>query len=160
MSGGAKKSAAARGGKPEVDSDGLRRDFARARAAYRISYASAVLVLSLNVAAFIAGDTFRVLRRLSDTPLGVSVSADALMLVFFAFGFPVWGILRLKAWACAGAAAAVAYSVPDISFQAWAYCAAATAVGACTLRLGPALSAAAGVAAIASSLFFYSVFFS
>ena len=72
----------------------------------------------------------------------------------------VWGILRLKAWACAGAAAAVAYSVPDVSFQAWAYCAASTAVGACTLRLGPALSAAAGVAAMASSLFFYSVFFS
>lgn len=160
MSGGAKKSAAARGGKQEVDSEALRRDFARARAAYRISYASAVLALSCNVAVFAAGDTFQLLRRLSDTPLGVSVSADALMLVFFAFGLPVWGILRFKAWACAGAAAVVAYSIPDASAQAWAYCAASTALGACTLRLGPALSAAAGAAALASSLWFYSVFFS
>ena len=106
------------------------------------------------------GMIFQLLRRLSDTPLGVSVSADALMLVFFAFGLPVWGILRFKAWACAGAAAVVAYSIPDASAQAWAYCAASTALGACTLRLGPALSAAAGAAALASSLWFYSVFFS
>ncbi len=160
MSAGAGESSAARGESAEAGAGRSRRAFDRARAAYRISYASAVLALSFNVAAFVAGDSFQVLRRLSDTPVGASVSADALMLVFFAFGFPVWGVLRFKAWACAGAAAVAAYSLPEVSAQAWAYCAASTALGACTLRLGPALSALAGAAALALSLRFYSVFFS
>lgn len=131
---------------------------ARDKAAYFISYASVVLVLACGVCLFIGTDSFQLIRRFSETALGKSVAIDAFLLIFFIFGMPQWGILRFKAWACAGAAAYIAYSLPEFAQQAWAFCAASTLLGACTLRKGPVLSAFIGVAALLSCALFYKIY--
>ena len=127
-------------------------------AAYFISYAAVVLTLACGVCLFIVADSSPLIRRFAETALGKSVAVDAFLLIFFIFGMPQWGILRFKAWACAGAAAYIAYSLPEFAQQAWAFCAASTLLGACTLRKGPILSAFIGVAALLACALFYKIF--
>ena len=127
---------------------------ARDMAAYFISYASVVLVLACGVCLFIVADSSPLIRRFAETALGKSVAVDAFLLIFFIFGMPQWGILRFNA----GAAAYIAYSLPEFAQQAWAFCAASTLLGACTLRKGPVLSAFIGVAALLACALFYKIF--
>ena len=110
---------------------------ARDMAAYFISYAAVVLTLACGVCLFIVADSFPLIRRFAETALGKSVAVDAFLLIFFIFGMPQWGILR---------------------FKAWAFCAASTLLGACTLRKGPVLSAFIGVAALLACALFYKIF--
>ena len=145
------------GGTPENEAL-IKKLRARDKAAYFISYASVVLVLACGVCLFIGTDSFQLIRRFAETALGKSVAVDAFLLIFFIFGMPQWGILRFKAWACAGVAAYIAYSLPEFAQQSWAFCAASTLLGACTLRKGPVLSAFIGVAALLACALFYKIF--
>ena len=115
-------------------------------------------MLACGVCLFIGTDSFQLIRRFSETALGKSVAIDAFLLIFFIFGMPQWGILRFKAWACAGGAAYIAYSLPEFAQQSWAFCAASTLLGACTLRKGPIISSIIGVAALLSCALFYKIY--
>ena len=129
------------GGTPENEAL-IKKLRARDMAAYFISYAAVVLTLACGVCLFIVADSLPLIRRFTET----------------VFGMPQRGILRFKAWACAGAAAYIAYSLPEFAQQAWAFCAASTLLGACTLRKGPVLSAFIGVAALLACALFYKIF--
>lgn len=133
--------------------DSPRHDVAerRARLAYRISYASAAAVLLFDFCAFALSDTFAFRRRISQSAEGVSVAADLVLFVFFLFAVPQWGLLWLKAWVSAGAAAYCAYAFPYIARECLTFAVAAFFLGACSLRKGVAASAAVGFAALAAA---------
>lgn len=153
MNGEGKTQASAESAANNVDIVRIKKLYARAKTAYLISYISVVAVLFCNVLSFSLSETLGLIKRFSDSPFGISVSFDLLLLIFFIFGVPLWGLLRFKAWASAGAALVAAYCFPTEIEFAGTYFAMSALLGFCTLPMKIFLSLVCGLAAFAASVY-------